>query len=74
MESTPIQRFREWLKSSEYSQSDIARALNVSKQNVNMWVKSSRDIKLDTLKKLKSSFPELNVNWIITGEGEMFTQ
>ncbi len=46
METTPIQRLRDWVKDSKYSQSDVARALNVSKQVISKWMNDSKDIQI----------------------------
>ena len=54
------------------SKADFARKIGERPQTVSNWV--SRGAGKNVLNKILGYFPEVNVNWLLTGEGEMTNQ
>lgn len=54
------------------SKADFARKIGERPQTVSNWV--SRGAGKNVLNKILGYFPEVNVNWLLTGEGEMINQ
>jgi hypothetical protein len=73
METTPIQRLREYWKVKEIRQKHIAQIVSVTKQSVNRWFNDSDDIGAYHLYEIKSKYPDLNLEWVIMGDGNMLT-
>lgn len=53
------------------SKADFARKLGERPQTVSNWV--SRGAGKNVLNKILTAFPEINANWLLTGEGSMLT-
>jgi transcriptional regulator with XRE-family HTH domain len=68
------QRFMNFLEERKISQSSIASLLNVTKQRVQQWKTMDKQITLKYLMKFCEAYPELNVRWLMTGEGEMLSK
>lgn len=64
-------RFREYTK---LSQVDFAKKVGVAQSNLTQWETNKNRPNAVKLNKIKVAFPELNINWLITGEGEMLNQ
>jgi transcriptional regulator with XRE-family HTH domain len=65
---TVKERLIEYLKSKKISKSDFGKAIGVS----NAYVTSIRkSIDKDKLRSIASKYPDLNINWLLYGEGEM---
>lgn len=54
------------------SKADFARRIGEKPQTVSNWV--SRGAGKNVLNKILTGFPEINANWLLTGEGEMLKQ
>ena len=52
------------------SKADFARKMEETPQVVSNWV--SRGAGKSVLNKILAKFPDINANWLLTGEGEMF--
>lgn len=53
----------------EGSKAEFARLIDVKAQSLTNWAK--RGMSKDAIAKIKKSIPELNIDWLLTGEGEM---
>lgn len=53
------------------SKAEFARRMDESPQSVSNWV--ARGAGKNVLNKILSRFPDVNANWLLTGEGEMLT-
>ena len=53
------------------SQGDMAKLLNVSQKAISQWERGERAIPAVILKALKEHL-SLNIDWLLTGEGEPF--
>lgn len=69
-ETTFNQRFKKILQNYNLKSAEAARLMNVNRQVTDSYLKESLP-RLDMLIVLLRTFPELNVNWVIFGEGEM---
>lgn len=50
----------------------VAEQLGTNKAAISDIKGCRKRLSLDLLRSLKSSYPEINLNWVIMGEGEMF--
>ena len=50
---------------------ELARKTNLSRQATNDYLTKDRQPNFDALLKIKTAFPDLNMNWLIDGSGEM---
>lgn len=68
MEETIKERLVAYLKFKGINKSEFGRIIGVS----NAYISSIRkSIQPDKVEKIASSFPDLDVSWLVTGEGEM---
>lgn len=68
MSETVKERLNAFLRHKEVNNSEFGRAIGVSSAFVSSIRKS---IQPDKIEKIKSTFPDLNIGWLLTGEGEM---
>lgn len=68
MNKTVKERLNAFLRYKEVNNSEFGRAIGVSSAFVSSIRKS---IQPDKIEKIKSTFPDLNIGWLLTGEGEM---
>lgn len=71
MDNTINERLSELLINKNISQQEIAISLGTSQPNVSAMCKGHRTISKKTIVKLSNIFPDLNVDWLLTGEGSM---
>ncbi len=68
MEETIKERLVAYLKFKGINKSEFGRIIGVS----NAYISSIRkSIQPDKVEKIAASFPDLNVSWLVTGDGEM---
>lgn len=68
MEETIKERLVAYLKYKGINKSEFGRIIGVS----NAYISSIRkSIQPDKAEKIAASFPDLNISWLMTGEGEM---
>ena len=68
MEDTIKERLIAYLKYKGVNNSEFGRIIGVS----NAYISSIRkSIQPDKTEKISTSFPDLNISWLMTGEGEM---
>lgn len=68
MESTVKQRLTTYLKEKKISHSEFGRTIGVSAAYVSSIRKS---IDKDKLQLIREAYPDLNLDWLLYGEGEM---
>ena len=69
--STEGERISEIIAHFCESKADFARKIGERPQTVSNWV--SRGAGKNVLNKIFTAFPEINANWLLTGEGSMLT-
>ena len=68
MEKTVKQRLIKFIKYKSISQGKFEKAIGVSNGFVN---NISKSIGVEKVQRISDVFPELNMGWVLTGEGEM---
>ena len=68
MEETIKERLTSYLRYKGINKSEFGRMIGVSSAYISSIRKS---IQPDKVEKIASSFPDLDVSWLVTGEGEM---
>lgn len=66
-----IQRIKSYLSVIGLSNRSLAEKLNMSEKTLNNKLNGTRGLDIETLQKIILQFESLNVNWLITGKGEM---
>jgi len=66
------QRFNKILETTETSQTKLAKAWGVTKQQVNNLTRGTNPLGLKIVKQILDYWPSLNANWLINGTGEMW--
>lgn len=75
MESTRIEqgaRLQQLIKALKTNQTGFADAVNVSQSNINKMVRGVKGISKTVINALLLGHKNVNVHWLLTGEGEMF--
>ena len=68
MESTVKDRLKQYLSAKHISMAEFGRRIGVSGAYVTSMRKS---IQPEKVEKIKSEFPDLNIDWLLTGDGVM---
>lgn len=71
MEETVKQRLIKFIKFKSLSQAKFEKAIGVSNGFVN---NISKSIGVEKAQRISNTFPELNIGWLLTGEGEMLKE
>jgi len=66
------QRFNKVLETTGTSQTKLAKAWGVTKQQVNNLARGTNLVGLKIVKQILDYWPSLNANWFINGTGEMW--
>ncbi len=62
------------IRENELSSSAFADRVGVQRSNISHILSGRNKPGLDLLQKILKNFPEVNANWLITGQGEVFQQ
>ena len=68
MEEKIKDRLEAYLKAKKESKSEFGRKIGVSNSYISSMRKS---IQPDKMEKIKKMYPDLNIEWLMTGEGDM---
>ena len=71
MNTGVIQRVKELAKQKGFSETEMANQLGMSQRTINNYMNNSRKISYEFIESLIRTF-ELNANWLITGNGEIY--
>lgn len=77
MKSDKIQqgaRLQQLIKALKTNQTGFADLINVSQSNINKMVRGVKGISKTVINALLLGHKNVNVHWLLTGEGEMFLQ
>ena len=69
MQQTIAQRLKV-LAEYEVKQVKLAMKINLSPQAISKTISEDRMLRSDTLENIARAYPELNMRWFLTGEGE----
>lgn len=67
-------RFESLIEALNLTQTSIAQILGISQPLVSQMVRGSRNISRRVLHFITNNYPDVNVRWLMTGEGEMFLE
>jgi plasmid maintenance system antidote protein VapI len=54
--------------------SEFSREINVPKSNLSEMMNNKRALSKGVMLKIKARYPQVNMSWMVTGEGEMFSK
>lgn len=54
----------------EGNQTKLASKINTTSQSISLTINQNRGVRMDTLESIAKAYPQLNMRWFITGEGE----
>jgi len=66
-----IERVKQLVSHLGVSESEFASAIDVGQRSVNYYLKGAQKPNLNFISKIALSFPDINIDWLVTGEGEM---
>jgi len=66
-------RIKIWIESKGLKSSSFADKIGVNRATISHILSGRNKPSIDFLQKMISSFPDLNLNWIVSGEGFMNT-
>ena len=52
----------------------VSKELGTNKAGISDIKSGRKKLSIDLLRRMKSSYPQMNIEWVIMGEGEMFSQ
>ena len=67
-------RLKKWMDSQELNSSRFADSISVNRATISHILSGRNKPSIDFLEKLLFVYPELNLNWLITGIGYMNTK
>ncbi|MAO71099.1 MAG: transcriptional regulator [Flavobacteriales bacterium] len=65
-------RIKIWIESKSLKSSSFADKIGVNRATISHILSGRNKPSIDFLHKMISSFPDLNLNWIVSGEGFMY--
>jgi len=65
-------RLGEYIEAKGYSYYAFENSVNASRGGISKAVKEGKSIGSNMLAKILSAYPDLNAEWLLTGQGEMF--
>ena len=64
-------RIKNWIESKRIKSSSFADKIGVNRATISHILSGRNKPSVDFLRKMESSFPDLNLNWLISGVGFM---
>ena len=64
------QRFAKLLELKNIKQKTIAEKLEITPQMISLIIKSKSNVSVEHIQNLTKLYPDLNLNWLLTGEGD----
>lgn len=71
MKDGVLERVIAIVKENSKSENEFAKAIGMNQKTLNQQLKGDRSLSLDTILKIISSFDHINVDWLMTGKGDM---
>ena len=65
-------RFGRLLDALEMTQTTLSQMTGIAQSTISAIIGGRRELNKNALNALKKNLPEVNTNWLISGEGEMF--
>lgn len=67
-----IERIKKFIASTGLTDAAFAKKIGVQQMTLWRQLNGMRKMSLETVGAITSAYPELNCNWLLRGEGEMF--
>ena len=67
-------RLKKWIESEGLKPSSFADNINVNRATISHILSGRNKPSIDFFQKLLSAYPMLHANWLITGNGNMYTE
>lgn len=67
-----IDRVKRLMEQNDINETELSKSIGIGQRTVNYYLKCERKPSLEFIIKVSSAFPNLNSQWLLTGEGEMF--
>ncbi len=67
-----IFRLREVVNHLEISEREFAARVEIGQRSINYYLKGEQKPSLDLICNLSKAYPDISLDWLITGKGEMF--
>ena len=64
-------RFQKWLNYNDLNPNKLAENINVSRATISHIMSGRNKPSVDFLHKILNKYPDLNLNWLVTGNGSM---
>lgn len=64
-------RFQKWLDYNDINSNKLAENINVSRATISHIMSGRNKPSVDFLHKILNKYPDLNLNWLVTGNGSM---
>ena len=64
-------RFQKWLDYNDINSNKLAENINVSRATISHIMSGRNKPSVDFLHKILKKYPDLNLNWLVTGVGSM---
>ena len=64
-------RFQKWLDNNDINSNKLAENINVSRATISHIMSGRNKPSVDFLHKILNKYPDLNLNWLVTGNGSM---
>ena len=64
-------RFQKWLDYNDINSNKLAENINVSRATISHIMSGRNKPSVDFLHKILNKYPDLNLNWLVTGNGPM---
>jgi transcriptional regulator with XRE-family HTH domain len=65
------ERLKELRREKKLTQEQLAKALDKIQQTIYKYEKNTLELSVNEIKELKQKYPDLNTEWLITGNGDM---
>ncbi len=65
-------RINNWIKKEGLKSSELADTIGVNRSTISHVLSGRNKPSIDFLQKLLFSYPNINANWLITGDGNMY--
>ncbi len=66
-----IERLKDFITSLGFSESEFAASISVGQRSLNYYLKGQQKPGLDIIVKISEAYPNVNLDWLITGNGAM---
>ena len=69
-----IERIKQIMDMKKMSAAQFSEAIEIQRSSLSHVLSGRNKPSLDFMLKIKSSFPEINLDWLLLGEGEVYSQ